>query len=489
MRRALTGSIVGIAIAVGLGAALIPIRAHLSVATVALVLVIPVVTGVIIGGFRAGVVSVVAGFLVYDFGFLPPYYRLTVGSLQNWVALGVYASVMLLVGRVVSRLETARAEAQNMAVESNRLFELSELLVEDRSVDDLLKAIVRAVRTVFDVAGVTLLVPDGDRLAIAATAGELLTRDELHGLEPLSGVPVRLDTGPVAPESIRTVVLTAAEGPVGILAMRGMQASTEDRAVLRTFANHAALALERAQLRDRAVRTEFLEEIDRLRHALVGAVSHDLRTPLATMKVASSILLDPPSPLSETDTHELHGLIDLETDRLTRLVTSLLDMTRIDAGVLELRKSSVVVADLVRDAVSALRSALGDRPVEVSIPDTLPDVSVDRVLIGQVLANLVDNAIRHGPPSTMITIAAGLRKGRVALSVTDSGPGVPEAERETVFNRFVRFDTGGRAGLGLAIAKTFVDAHDEQIWVEDGRDGGARFVFTMPLAASNGSEA
>jgi two-component system sensor histidine kinase KdpD len=207
------------------------------------------------------------------------------------------------------------------------------------------------------------------------------------------------------------------------------------------------------------------------------------------MKVASSILLDPPSPLSETDTHELHGLIDLETDRLTRLVTSLLDMTRIDAGVLELRKSSVVVADLVRDAVSALRSALGDRPVEVSIPDTLPDVSVDRVLIGQVLANLVDNAIRHGPPSTMITIAAGLRKGRVALSVTDSGPGVPEAERETVFNRFVRFDTGGRAGLGLAIAKTFVDAHDEQIWVEDGRDGGARFVFTMPLAASNGSEA
>jgi two-component system sensor histidine kinase KdpD len=487
MRRALTGSMVGIVLAVGLGATLIPVRAHLSVATVALVLVLPVVTGVIIGGFRAGVVSVVAGFLVYDLCFLPPYYRLTVGSLQNWVALGVYAAVMLLVGRVVSRLEAARAEAQNSAVESNRLFELSELLVADRSVDDLLKAIVRAVRTVFDVAGVTLLVPDGDRLAIAATAGELLSRDELQGLEPLSGVPVRLDTGPVAPESIRTVVLTAAEGPVGILAMRGMEASTEDRAVLRTFANHAALALERAQLRDRAVRSELLEEIDRLRHALVGAVSHDLRTPLATMKVASSILLDPPTPLSESDMYELHGLIDLETDRLTRLVTSLLYMTRIDAGVLELRKTSVAVVDLVNDAVSALRSELGDRPVEVSIPDTLPAVRVDRDLIGQVLANLIENAIRHAPSSTMITMAAGLCGGRVALSVADSGPGVPDAERETVFNRFVRFDTGGRGGLGLAIAKTFVEAHDERIWVEEGPDGGARFVFTMPLSASNGS--
>jgi two-component system sensor histidine kinase KdpD len=360
--------------------------------------------------------------------------------------------------------------------------------VEDRSVDELLKTIVHTVRTVFDIAGVTLLVPDGDRLAVAATAGELLSREELQGLEPLSGVPVRLDTGPEAPEAIRTVVLTAAEGPVGILAMRGMAVSTQDRAILRTFANHAALALERAQLRDRVMRSELLEEIDRLRHSLVGAVSHDLRTPLATMKVASSILLDPPSPLSESDTHELHGLIDLEADRLTRLVTSLLDMTRIDAGVLELRKDEVAAEDLVKDAVMALRSVLGNRAVEVSMPPTLPRVSVDRVLIGQVLANLVENADRHAPPDTMISIEAGLRGNHVAVAVTDNGPGVPHDEREAVFDRFVRFDTGGRSGLGLAIAKTFVEAHGEHIWVEDGHGGGARFVFTMPLAASTGSE-
>ena len=488
MRRAFIGSMVGIAVAVGLGCALLPIHPHVSAATAGLVLVIPVVIGVIIGGFRAGVASVVAGFLVYDYAFIPPYYRLSVGGLQNWVALGVYVAVMLLVARVVSRLESARREAQHMAVESQRVSELSELLVEDRSVDDLLKTIVRTVRTVFDIAGVTLLVPDGDRLAVAATAGELLYREELQGLEPLSGVPVRLDTGPAAPDTIRTVVLTTGEGPVGILAMRGMAASTEDRAVLRTFANHAALALERAQLRDRAMRSELLEEIDRLRHALVGAVSHDLRSPLATMKVASSILLDPPSPLSASDTYELHELIDLEAARLTRLVTSLLDMTRIEAGVLKVRSDRVAVDDLVSDAVVALRSALGDRQVDVSIPATLPDVNVDRVLIGQVLANLVENADRHAPPDTRISIAAGTQEGRVVVSVTDGGPGVPDQEREAVFDRFVRFDTGGRAGLGLTIAKTFVEAHGEHIWVDDGYDGGARFAFSMPIAASDGSE-
>ena len=135
-----------------------------------------------------------------------------------------------------------------------------------------------------------------------------------------------------------------------------MPASEADRALLRTFANHAALALERAQLREQALRSELLEEVDRLRHALVGAVSHDLRTPLATMKVASSTLLHPAIPLSDADTDELHGLIDVETDRLTRLVTSLLDMTRIEAGVLEVRRTPHVGgAHWCEESVAALR--------------------------------------------------------------------------------------------------------------------------------------
>ncbi len=493
MRRSLVGSAVGILLSVGLGAALVPFRDHLSIATAALALVVPVVAGVAIGGFAAGVASVVAGFLVYDYGFIPPYNALKVGHAQDWVALAVYTVVMVLVSKVVAELDRARSEAQRRTADAQRLFDLSQLLVEDRSVEDLLKTIVGAVRSVFGVSGVALLVPQDGRLDIAASAGEALTRQELHGLEPLSGLPVSLGTGPTGPagteqaERMGTVALTASGRPIGVLATRGMPASEADRSLLLTFANHAALALERVQLRDQALRSELLEEVDRLRHALVGAVSHDLRTPLATMKVASSTLLRPAAPLTEADTSELYHLIDLETDRLTRLVTSLLDMTRIDAGVLEVRRRPLSPRSLVRDAVADLGSTLGGRSVEVAIPDDVPDVDADQLLIGQVLANLLDNADRYSPPDSLITVTGEARGDQVTLSVADQGPGVPPSEREAVFDRYVRFDTGGRAGLGLAIAKTFVEAHGGHIWVEDVPEGGARFVFSLARASSNGA--
>jgi two-component system sensor histidine kinase KdpD len=491
VRRVFAGSLVGIVLALGLAAAMLPLRAHLSVATAALVLVVPVVSSVIIGGFLAGSAGIVAGFLVYDLGFIPPYGRLAVDQRQDWVALAVYVVVMLLVARVVSRLEVARLEAQSRTTEARRLFELSEILVEDRSVEELLKTIAHAVSTAFDVRGVALLVLEDDHLEMVASAGHELSPEQLHSLDPNSGVPVSMGLSPGAPDRMQTVALTASGRPVGVLALRGMPASEADRALLRTFANHAALALERARLREQAVRSELLEEVDRLRHALMGAVSHDLRTPLATMKVASSALVDPAIKLTVEDEEEMHELIDVETDRLTRLVTSLLDMTRIDAGVLEVRTVPTPVRQLVGDAVALVQSTLGDRPVDIALPE-LPDVDVDRLLIGQVLANLLDNANRHAPPGSLITVAGEAHGDRVTLSVADAGPGVPLSEREDVFDRFVRFDTGGRAGLGLTIAKTFVEAHGGHIWVEEVHTGGARFAFTLsassrPAVSGNGT--
>ncbi len=403
---------------------------------------------------------------------------------QSLVALVVYAVVMLPVAYLVSRLDAARDEARTRADEARRVLDLSDLLVEDRSIDELLKSVVRAVATLFDVPGVALLVPDGAALRVAASAGGALTSEELRGLEPRSGVPVGLGTASASPDELQTVALIAGGEPLGLLALRTMPDSEGERALLRSFANHAALALERARLRDQALRSELLEEVDRLRHAMVGAVSHDLRTPLATVKVASSTLVDPQMPLSVQDEHELHVLIDVEVDRLIRLVTSLLDMTRIDAGVLELHRTPRLVPELVKEAVDSLRGSLADRDVATEFPEPLPEVDVDPLLIGQVLANLLDNANRHAPPESVITVAGEVQGDRVALSVTDEGPGIPPEEREVVFDRFVRFDTGGRTGLGLAIAKTFVEAHGGRIWVEDNGGEGSRFVFTLPTATT-----
>jgi two-component system sensor histidine kinase KdpD len=256
--------------------------------------------------------------------------------------------------------------------------------------------------------------------------------------------------------------------------------SVTDQAILVTFANDAALALERTQLREQALRSKFLEEVDHLRQALMGAVSHDLRTPLATIKVASSTLSNRANILSEKDAHELHELIEIEADRLTRLVTNLLDMTRIEAGVLEIHQAPVAAGELVKEATSIIASSLKDRQLRLEISESLPLAFVDHVLITQVLVNLLDNALRHSPVDGVITVRCESRTTTLTLSVSDQGPGVALEDREAVFNRFEQFNTGGRAGLGLTIAKTFVEAHGEKIWCDDAPGGGARFVFSMP---------
>ncbi len=489
MRRDLIGSAIGVGSALALGALMIPVRSHISIATAGLVLVLPVVVGVIVGGYAGGLASVAAGFLVYDYAFIPPYYTLDVGAAQNWVALGVYVVVMLLVAQVVARFQAARAEAQQRALETQRLFDLSELLVEERSVSELLETIVHAVKTVFGVDGAAVLLPAPDQLEVVASAGEPMTAEEQHQLQPDSGLPVPVGMARGGPTGLRAVSLSAAGRPIGILALKGLPASEADRDLLRTFANHAALALERAQLRAQALRSELLEAIDEVRRDLLGAVSHDLRTPLATMKVASSTLLDPEVQLSDADRHELYDLLDAQTDRLTRLVSSLLDMTRYQAGVLKLERVPSSVLDLIGDAVAALRPSLGEREVDVDVPDGIAPVDVDPLLIGQVLVNLLDNADRHAPPGSPIAVRADPAADRVRIEVADRGPGVPPSEREAVFESFVHFDTGGRSGLGLAIAKTFLEAHGERIWVEGPPEGGARLVFTLPATAgSDGSE-
>jgi two-component system sensor histidine kinase KdpD len=481
VQRVVSGSLVGVGSALLLALLLLPFRSHISIATCGLVLVIPVIAGVITGGYIGGLVSVAAGFFIYDLLFIPPYGTLTVGAGQNWVALVVYVVVMVLVAQVVDRIQVLRREAQKRAEESQRLFDLSQLLVEDSSIDVMLKTIVDTTRDVFGVPGVALLLPEAGELVVAASSGTEISPEELRRLYTRTGRPVPVGTGHGPSGTLRAVALSASGRPVGILAISGPPASDADRALLQAFANHAALALERATLREQALRSETLEEIDRVRDSLVGAVSHDLRTPLATMKVASSTLLDPAVSLSADDRRELYGLIDAQTERLSRLVASLLDLTRYESGSLKLERKECSLLDIAGEALAAVRPSMPDRPVELRVPDDLPPVDADPVLMVQVLVNLIDNADRHSPPATPITVGASLSGGASAVRVfvADHGAGVPRSERQAVFEKFLRFDSGGRAGLGLSIARTFVEAHGGEIWVEEVPGGGARFVFTL----------
>jgi two-component system sensor histidine kinase KdpD len=175
----------------------------------------------------------------------------------------------------------------------------------------------------------------------------------------------------------------------------------------------------------------------------------------------------------------LHALIEVESDRLTRLVSNLLDMTRIEAGVLEVHRAPIDVAALIDAALAVLRTSLAPEGVLVHIAEDLPRVDIDELLMIQVLVNLLDNARRHSPVDAKITVTAQRRDDVVTVGVADEGPGVAPRDREAIFDRFVKFDTGGRAGLGLTIARTFVEAHGDHIWYEEASPGGASFVFSM----------
>ncbi len=473
-------------------AAMLPFRSHVSVAAAALVLVLPVVGAMVIGGAWVGGLAVLIGFVVLDVGFIPPYGTLAVGSGQNWLALIVYVAVVLLVATVVSRLQELRSDSARHATDSRRLLELSELLVTDKPVSEMLGVVASSVRSAFDLETVALLLPSAETgyLEVVASDGLELAGESLERILPAPGTPASLTGSIVAGALLRQIPLAAAGRPVGLLVLRGRALDLHDRSLLATYANHAALAIERAQLREQALRADLLQEVDEWRSALVGTVAHDLRTPLASIKVAVSDLRDPRIVLAETARSDLLETIEEQTDRLTRLVSSVLDLWRLEAGARRPKREPVAVDDLIDEAAALVESSLDVSRLRLVVTADLPPLEVDPVLIAQALANLLENAARHNPPGAEIVVEASLRFGRadtIELAVSDSGPGVPPEQRELIFDLFHRGAGGGRAGLGLSIAKAFVEAHGGRIGVGPARAGGARFVLSLPAGSARAS--
>jgi two-component system sensor histidine kinase KdpD len=223
---------------------------------------------------------------------------------------------------------------------------------------------------------------------------------------------------------------------------------------------------------------------DELKTALLRAVTHNLRTPLASIKASVSGLRQPDATFPDEDRAELLAEIEEEADRLDRLVTNLLDASRLEAGGLTVSRHPQDLAELVGAAVERIQSRLAGRQVQVHIPEELPPVACDYAQIDQVVTNLLENALLHTPPGTPVVARAERDNGVVRVEVVDRGPGIPAADRERLFHPFER----GRSrapgtGLGLTIARGFVEAHGGQLWLEEGPEAGARFVFTLPLAS------
>jgi two-component system sensor histidine kinase KdpD len=408
--------------------------------------------------------------LLSNYLFASPIHTLTIGDPRDVVALiafilvaGVVSFLVDLSGRRSVAAARARADAHMLARVAGRL-----VAPEDNPVPALLGDVLAAFG--LDAAAILRRRPDGQDSNRTGPGGFTPTWDlvAVAGTDP-----------PLAPEQA-TVVLPL--GDREVVALRGHGLSGEDREILAGFAAQLAAALASERLRAGADQADSLARANELRSALLAAVSHDLRTPLASIKAASSSLLSEQLHFGPQETEILLRTIDDESDRLSSLVENLLDMSRLHAGSMQAMDVTTDVGDVVDAAVASL----GPRAAAVTsdVPDDLPPIDTDPVLLERAVANLIDNALTHGEGAGL-RIEAGAVAGRVDLRVVDHGPGVPSDDRHLVFRPFQRLGdtgTGGGVGLGLAVARGFVEAVGGELDVDDTPGGGCTMVVRLPAA-------
>jgi two-component system, OmpR family, sensor histidine kinase KdpD len=439
--------------------------------------------------------SLVASLLsvgAFDFFFVPPYFTFAVSDTQYFVTF----SVMLIVAVVISGLATRIRDQAVSARERERrmaaLYAMSRELASTRGVQGLLAVAIRHITEVFQ-AGVAVLLPAPD--------GRLGGGGAVVGEFPMDVSEVAVsqwvyEHGQVAGQGTDTlpgaaglyVPLLGSRGTVGVLGLRPNDPRSlqtpEQLHQLETFASQTALAIERARLAEEAEQAQVRAETERLRNSLLSSVSHDLRTPLASITGAASTLLDNEARLDAATRRDLLEALHEEADRLNRLVQNLLEMTRLEAGALVPHTAWHSVEEVVGAALGRFGKSLAERPVTTRIPAELPLVPMDDVLIEQVLINLIDNAIKYTPPGSPIEVSAEEVGGTVMVEVADRGPGLPPGEERLIFEKFHRTDPAPSvrgAGLGLAICQGIIQAHGGRIWAENRAGGGVALRFSLAL--------
>jgi two-component system sensor histidine kinase KdpD len=437
-----TWLVAGLAVVVlaGLTAALVPAQDSLAVASVALLYLVPVVAVAVLGGLWLALVAAVAADLLVNFFFVPPLHTFAVERRDNVITLVVYLLVAAAVAAAVDVAARQRERAARRDAEAALLARFAAEPVAEQSLPGLLDQ----VRTTFGMNAVALV--EGEQVIAQVGADR---------------------TGPPT--------LSARAGTGVRLLGWGPELFGEDRRTLRRLAAAAARTLEAQQLAGQAAQARQLADIDRVRAALLAAVGHDLRTPLAAIKAAVSSLRQPDIDLPAEARAELLATVEESTDRLDALVENLLSMSRLQAGVL-----SVHLQPVALDAVVA--QALLHTTVEADVPEDLPLVRADPGLLERVVANLVANAVAASPA---VLVTARLAGDRVELRVVDRGPGVPAADRERIFAPFQRLHdhtTTGGLGLGLAIARGFTDAMGATLAPSDTPGGGLTQTIVLDVA-------
>ncbi|MDB4938511.1 MAG: Osmosensitive channel histidine kinase KdpD [Labilithrix sp.] len=462
-------------------------------ADVAMLMLLGVVVVAMRFGHGPSLLAAILSVLALDFFFVRPYFTFAVADLHHMATFAVMFAVAAIISHLTKRIRDQADSARDRERRTASLYAMTREVGLARSRDALLDAAARHLREVF-AARVAVLLPGNDgalELALADPDTFAPGDKDLGVAEWVWTNQRRAGAGTDTLPSARALVvpLLGSRGRVGVLALFPTQHARlddpEERQLLETFAGVAGSALERTELANEARRAHLRAETEQLRNALLSSVSHDLRTPLGVVTGATSALLDDDAPTDEPTRRELLQTAHEEALRLSRVVSNLLDMTRLEAGALKVQKRPESIEELVGSALGRTSDRLRGRDVSARIPQELL-AGCDSALVEQVLINLLENATKYSPAGTPIELAAREQGGMVEIDVSDRGPGIPEAEAVRVFEKFYRLHEheGGGVGLGLTICKGIVEAHGGTIRVLSRAGGGATFRFTLPLEAA-----
>jgi two-component system sensor histidine kinase KdpD len=442
------------------------------------------------------------GVLALDLFFVPPRLAFTVADAEYVVTF----AGLLVVGLVVSSL-TAQARDQAHATalreaEARTLYQFSRDLARAGDLDEIRDAIGTHVREAFGRESAVLL-PVGGRLTARESESDPRDSDEEHQAAEWAlrqGEPAGRGTAAVPGASARYLPLKTARGTVGVIAIHPAEADAArglaQRRLLDVFASVAALAVERSLLAEAARSAQLAQATEKLQSAIIDSISHDLRTPLVTITGSLTALEDDAGRTGAaaprlSDAARLGLLTNArqESERLNRLVANLLDIARLEAGALRLATEAVDIEALIGSAIERLGDRLVEHPVTVVAPAAPTVVPMDASLMTQVLVNLLDNAAKHGPQGSPLQVRVASSEAGLSITVEDEGPGVPDADLGTIFDKFHRLQRPGGpvgTGLGLAVCKGIVEAHGGRIAAHNRRPRGLAVEAVLPLSVATG---
>jgi two-component system, OmpR family, sensor histidine kinase KdpD len=453
------------------------LRGVINPSILALLYLLPVGVSTAAWGLGPGIAAAFAAFLAFNYFFILPYYTLMVRHTQDLLFLVVFLIIAVVISQLVGRAKQNQARATAREHEAIRLSEFSNLLAGPHSENEIAQIIAHQTLETYLADRVEIYIEGmGNRPSILLRRiGKTLSSQNLNQISLIQ-----------APDLI--VALQSARGMLGEIRIwrADPPVTSEDERLLRTFASQGVLAIERARLLEADTRAQVLEESDRLKTSLLSSVSHELRTPLATIKAAISSLRSETVDWDSDARKDLLEAVDEETDHLNQLVENLLNMSRIEAGVLKPKREWNSLEEIIASVVRRFQQPaqrLSHR-IEIDLPESLPLIPVDYLQMEQVFTNLISNSMKYSPEGSTIRIQAQVwQEHALLVQVINQGPSVPEEHLERIFDKFNRITAADRVtgtGLGLSICKGIIEAHDGRIWAENIPEGFA-FNFSVPL--------